>query len=479
MPRWFALHMQAHEIAEFRTGRFISEFTKFDTWLTKDLFYQPHSEDDARPRCEEDVDGIGVGAAVYGDGYAITGYRARKKGGFSSIYDIRDALTYVERSDPPNGQPDLPEEQMELDAKFAAIRPYITTDSWVDTDQCGYGKFEHYEFRKDPQGRQLLIDRNRAWNVKRNYDPMQNKYMGELAGCYVAMLNGIGQGQIKRITGNTIDTIFLNDEIYPNSEMVVEPTYETSYVIIGKDFSDPEEQRLYVDKPLSFHRPPVNVNTATDKVLVALLMGLQTTWGPAGYPAYLEPKPLLASNPAKCNNFKTACGYYAGTMDYSVCPSVISLGRDTTHNAHLVFPYLCPSKQCDGGCFFCNFGRRPVGEPGKLNEAHMMAWQIMKEREQTILDDGKQDIPDGFGPFKGWDDLYFRVFRKFEVGDAHHVKGIWSPRGEGTRRQAMRSAIKLAGKRGIARLCMANFNSNTDILKFQPNLEWINRWGAN
>ena len=31
----------------------------------------------------------------------------------------------------------------------------------------------------------------------------------------------------------------------------------------------------------------------------------------------------------------------------------------------------------------------------------------------------------------------------------------------------------------VARMLMAHFNSNTDILKFNPNIEWIDRWGRN
>ena len=479
VPRWFGLKMAGHEESRLRTNKYLSEYSRLDVWDQQDLFYRQHSSDpngDTRPVCEDDTDGIGVGAAVYGDGYAIAGYRARKPGGFLTIDEVRDALTYIERNpDSPTGGgvPDLPEEQMEIDAKFAALQPYITTDSWADTDQCGYGKFEIYEFDKDPD-RQLLIDRNKTWNVMRNYDPMQAEWMGELSGCYVAMLNGIGQGQIKRITRNTTDTIYLDNRVYANSQMAVKPTHETSYIIVGKDFADPEVQRLYIKQPLSFHRAPVNVNTASDKVLVAVLMGLQTDWGPAGYRMYPKNADVEDSRP-----YAEAANVVAGVAGLSICPSVISLGRDTDNNAFIVHPYFCPNRNCEVGCFFCNYGRQPARSSGKLNEAHMVAWQILREREQTKSNDKEHD---GHGPFRGWDDLYFRVFRKFEIGKPQHVEHVWRAQGKSLYAKLQRrdrSAIELEGKRGIARLCMANFNSNTDILKFNPNLEWINRWGPN
>src|SRR5262249_35138121 len=35
------------------------------------------------------------------------------------------------------------------------------------------------------------------------------------------------------------------------------------------------------------------------------------------------------------------------------------------------------------------------------------------------------------------------------------------------------------GQQSVARMIMAHFNSNTDLLKFNPNIEWIDRWGRN
>ena len=54
-----------------------------------------------------------------------------------------------------------------------------------------------------------------------------------------------------------------------------------------------EQLKLYARQPLSFHRAPVNINTASDKVLTALLLGLQTTWGRAGYLATFPPEAAI------------------------------------------------------------------------------------------------------------------------------------------------------------------------------------------
>ncbi len=35
------------------------------------------------------------------------------------------------------------------------------------------------------------------------------------------------------------------------------------------------------------------------------------------------------------------------------------------------------------------------------------------------------------------------------------------------------------GRESVARMIMAHFNNNTDVLKFNPNIEWIDRWGTN
>ena len=479
VPKWFSQQQPAYR----------SSLNGADEPLTEDLFYR--LDDNDRPLTDE------MGTALYGDGYAIAGHRARA-GAYLTIEDVRASLTWVERADGDNDgvvEADTPEERMEVEAKFAALRPYITVDSWADTDQIGYGKFEHVHTNATGSAIRL-VDRNKTWNVSRNDGD------GELKGCYVAIVNGLGQGQLKTIARNTIDTIFLDNSAYPGSEMIVPPSRDSSYIIIGKDHNYDtnaeewyNEARLYAKQPLSFHRAPVNVNTATDKVLVALTLGLQTNWGPAGYYTNEEARAITGDW-------------------YSLCPSVLSIGRDG-YNAFMTFSLPCPNDSTLAGrlrdnklaahghargsapyCFFCNHGR-PFGaneRPGHVGEAHYIAWQILKEREQTEAQDVKSDggrarYSNGHGPFKGWDDLYFRVFRPWERASDRELSVRPVPLDAGVPRLPGRSSGYSAaltigsgggsGHPGVARLLMANFNSNTDILKFQPNLEWINRWGAN
>jgi len=500
VPKWFADIAPAYS----------SELNAGDLPGKLDFFYRldgPTGQT-GRPITDD------TGRAIFGDGYAIAGYRARH-GEFLSVEDVRSALTWIERGDGDgDGDPDGPEvdtleEQTEIEAKLAALRPYITISSYVDTDQIGYGKFEQI---KVEGSRILLTDRNKTWNRCRNKNPSNTEnggWDGELKDCLVAIVNGVGQGQLKTIAWNSIDTIVLDESRNPGSMMLVPPNHESSYVIIGKDHrsdiaSWQEQAKLYSRQPLSIHRAPVNVNTAKDKVLIALLMGLQTNWGAAGY--YTDEKYDDKGRLVRHGTVIVADAF-------SVCPSVISLGRDD-NNAFLRFNLPCPNDttfdRCDANqsryghargrapfCFFCSFGRlsevvqgasKLGSQPTMVNEAHYIAWQILKEREQTKeADESAGGLPNGYGPFKGWDHLYFRVFRPWERGQALAKELSVAPRevvksaaGRGTAASMIGGPTgSTTGHPGVARLCMANFNSNTDILKFQPNIEWINRWGPN
>ncbi|MHC5056056.1 MAG: hypothetical protein ACYTKD_15220 [Planctomycetota bacterium] len=485
-----------------------------------DLFYRLGP--DERPLCRN-VDGnnIGQDEATFGDGYAIAGYRSRH-GEFLSLEDVRKALTWIERGDGDNDgddadgdgqeepEPDMPEEQLEVESKFAALRPYITIDSWFDTDQIGYGKFEQV---KIADGNAVeLTDRNACWNIKRNPEtsgwiPLTNTiagqpYAGELKGCYVAIVNGVGQNQIKTIAANTADTIVLSDSFKAGSEMRVPPNQHSSYVIIGKDAGTDanwkEQLKLYARQPLSFHRSPVNINTASDKVLTALLMGLQTTWGRAGYTTRGTEIPDMGGWAGTTNEWADAMWQ---------CPSIMSLGRDAC-NAYLSFNVPCPNDttfayadenqqkygHADGRepfCFLCSFGHLCPRESRAsiqdiTNEAHYLVWQILKEREQTAAQDLSRghEWANGYGPFRGWDDIFFRVFYPHEKGlkeELHTKPRAWLSSPKTGHAASSTSSNWTLGTRhpGIARLCMANFNSNTGLLKFQPNLEYIDRWGPN
>ncbi|MHC4252084.1 MAG: hypothetical protein ACYS9X_23440, partial [Planctomycetota bacterium] len=488
-----------------------------------DLFYRLGP--DERPLCRNvGGDNVGQDETICGDGYAIAGYRSRH-GEFLSLEDVRKALTWIERGDgdndgdDPDGdgqrepEPDMPEEQLEVESKFAALRPYITIDSWFDTDQIGYGKFEQV---KIAGGNAVeLTDRNACWNIKRNPEtsgwiPATNTiagqpYAGELKGCYVAIVNGVGQNQIKTIAANTADTIVLSDSFKAGSEMRVPPNQHSSYIIIGKDAGTDanwkEQLKLYARQPLSFHRSPVNINTASDKVLTALLMGLQTTWGRAGYTTRGSKIPDMGGWAGTTNEWADAMWQ---------CPSIMSLGRDAC-NAYLSFNVPCPNDTTfayadenqqkyghangrEPFCFLCSFGHLCPREsrasmqdiPTYTNEAHYLVWQILKEREQTAAQDLSRghEWANGYGPFRGWDDIFFRVFYPHEKGlkeELHTKPRAWlsSPR-TGHAASSTSSNWTLGTRHpGIARLCMANFNSNTGLLKFQPNIEYIDRWGPN
>ncbi|MHC4252047.1 MAG: hypothetical protein ACYS9X_23255, partial [Planctomycetota bacterium] len=494
-----------------------------------DLFYRLGP--DERPLCENvGGDNVGLDEAICGDGYAIAGYRSRH-GEFLSLSDVRKALTWIERGDgdndgdDPDGdgqrepEPDMVEEQLEIESKFAALKPYITIDSWTDTDQIGYGKFEQIKLKRADDGNAIapywayeLTDRNATWNIKRNrqsagWVPASNDvdgqpYAGELQGCYVAIINGVGQGQIKMIAANTVDTIILSESFAQGSEMRVPPNQHSSYIIIGKDgitnTNWREQLKLYARQPLSFHRSPVNINTATGKVLTAILMGLQTDWGLPGY--YMQGLP-------NSDSIITNGRHYWGDALWQ-CPSIVAVGRDD-YNAYLTFSNPCPNdvtfKYADANqqlhghprgkapfCFFCSYGRlwdrtSPRSRATFVNEAHYLTWQILKEREQTKAQDLSRGNKwaNGYGPFRGWDDVFYRVFYPHETGlhlELHYPLRTWVRRPSavsGAAAASMGDSALPYKHPGIARLCMANFNSNTSLLKFQPNMEYIDRWGAN
>ena len=111
---------------------------------------------------------------------------------------------------------------------------------------------------------------------------------------------------------------------------------------------------------------------------------------------------------------------------------------------------------------------------GMINEAHELALRIISARQAQLDKDGAPRTNDldplvskASGkdrahsykrrPFMSWDDFYFRVVQPW---DEHRYnfdpfRGYSAP------------------------MLMAHFNSNTDLLKFNPNIEWIDRWGRN
>ena len=453
-----------------------------DTETQRDYCYRPGA--DRRPI----VDSSGV--AVFGDGYAIAGYRARA-GRYASVADIRRALTYIERNG--NGWPDDPLEEFEVESKYAAIKNYLTTSSWVDTTTVGVGKFEWAatttvtlpHIRNVVDGSletdvtcQILIDRDKSWVADDPINDPKNT-RGSLRGSYLSIMNGHGAGQLRRILSNGADWIALRAyPSYPDESLEILPGPISSYMIITREdalleaVQDPSGVTLchlprthngnppYVDgtlvddpdidysiDPLCIHRAPVNINTASDKVLAALFMGLNVQHG----------HPMAVGTDADRDTVRAQWYTIPDPNDQE--PYLLTfngLKRVPQNSGKVVFdrprPVEAISPEYD---YIDNNGAHAL-----LNEAQELAFRIIFARQATDWDGNAlpNDPLTGYprGPFKSWDEIYFRVIKPWD--DARKT---------------------LPGKMSVARMIMANFNNNTDILKFNPNIEWIDRWGRN
>jgi hypothetical protein len=283
---------------------------KNDTINNRDIYFALTSEAgtvnaeaknpaDTKGRPARGPDGI----AIYGDGYAIAGYRNRH-GKFKNPEDVKSALTYIERNG--NDTADHPLERMEIEVKYAALRDHITTNSWVDTNTVCVGKFEWVSI-SGSGGKVRAIDRDKSWVVDDPInDPLNER--GSLRGCYVSIINGHGAGQLRRIRTNGMDWVEVENGFSvtpgPTSSYMIIANEEAmlmdlSGTQIGKSYPDnppaegertfpmtkpdgtfvPNPKLDYSLRPLCIHRAPVNVNTATDKVLIALLLGINIQHG--------------------------------------------------------------------------------------------------------------------------------------------------------------------------------------------------------
>jgi len=438
------------------------------------------------------------GLARYGDGYAIAGYRSRLPSGrFGSIDDVRDALTYT-----PNARyPDL--EILQREIKFQALRDYITVDSWVDTATVSTGKFEWIDGL-------FAIDRDKSWVADDpKGDPLNHR--GSLRGSYVSIMNGAGAGQMRKINTNGIDWIQLDQPF------IVPPGPISSYMIVAKpdikpDPYDTVNNTVAPDKyalkpagsldkdpdidysryPLCIHRAPVNVNTASDKVLEALFLGVDVQHG----------TPMAVATQCNAQNtsnaWKTQDPHYleVRVLTLTGCKRVpqdtgmpILDARMADLTKDVTFNYLNNYGTLSKNGTFVDGG-------GDISEAHELAYRVIMARQRSldlttglVLADTQPDPdpttydPDtqfkGYerGPIRSWDDLYFRVIKPWD-----DIRSYGSPADSG------RKTIPYSGNPGksvskqktsVARMLMANFNPNTDILKFNPNIEWIDRWGRN
>ena len=459
------------------------------------------------------------GVAIYGDGYAIAGYRARY-GSFKNPEDIKHALTYVERNG--NDIPDNPLEQLEIEVKYAAICDHITINSWVDTNTVCVGKFEWVQVPTSSgsgsSSKTIAIDRDKSWVID---DPVNDplNLRGSLRGCYLSIMNGHGAGQLRRIRTNGIDWIEVENGF------AVVPGPISSYMIIANEeamlmdvdgnpvsYSYPDNppppgtltfprtnadgtlvrnpKMDYSRHPLCIHRAPVNVNTATDKVLVALLLGLNIQHGhPLALGTDTDVEELRPNHPGK--EWKKEDAHKV--MPYLLTPRGLKripaasgkpiLNRSWGNGVDQVVPppavydvrYLNNYDTLGAPNFVA-----ASSVPGLMTEAHELAYRIIMARQADRLNPtlkyidvktggptasatGATGLPNPpRGPFRSYDDLYCKVIKPFD--DARFLNGTVA-------------GVSHAAK--ISNLLMANFNSNTDILKFNPNIEWIDRWGRN
>ena len=397
----------------------------------RDLYYRTGT--DGRPLVDDQ------GSAIYGDGYAVAAHRARH-GRYSCIADIRQALTYIERNG--NAEPDDPLERFEVEAKFTALREYLTVDSWIDTTTAGVGKFEW-------SGRGFAIDRDKSW------------IPNDLIDSYVAIVNGHGAGQLRRIKANGVDWIKVG------TDFIVPPGPISSYIIYAREDAKLRELKSvepavrlperdaeghliddpfvdYARRPLCIHRAPVNINTASDKVLAALFMGLNVQHGHA----------MAVGTDADLAALRGTWFTDDHRLQEPFLLTAAGLKRLPANSGKIVFDRPRPSEAASTQFDYMDGGR------AGWNEAQELALRIVVARQRKDAA-GKLLGPDPFtgrprGPFRSWDDLFHRVVKPWD--DAR------SP---------------CPSKATVARLIMANANPNTDILKFNPNIEWIDRWGRN
>ncbi len=446
----------------------------FNEGAQSGLFDTPYNKDDKLSMLDlcyrVDVDGRPLeapdGLSLYGDGYAIAGYRARY-GRFERLEDVKNAFTTGVHP----GHPEL--DDLERAVKFNALREYITVDSWIDTNTSCVGKFEWADNFH-------AIDRDKSWvsSVDTHFqhitDPQNSR--GSLCGCYLSILNGHGAGQLRRIKENGIDWIQLEDD----QPFTIVPGPTSTYMIVAKEDSllkdgypalDPnghftDDPNIdYLRYPLCIHRAPVNINTASDKVLEAMFLGINVQHG----------TPLAIGTDADATKLEKAWYMDDKLKLFGRIPLPMGLKRVPQNAGKLVMDRPDPWADRQNFGYINNYGSLTQPEfvllGGTCNEAHELAYRIIVAR-QAQLDprthlplypdiDPLSNLPRG--PFKSWDDFFFRVVQPWDQDRLSR-----NARSDGTN-----------PKMALAPMIMAHFNSNTDILKFNPNIEWIDRWGRN
>jgi len=453
------------------------------------------------------------GTAIYGDGYAIAGYRSRH-GAFKNLEDIKKALTYVERNG--NDIPDDQLEQMEIDVKYASICDHITVSSWVDTNTVCVGKFE-WIYIDSASTKTIAIDRDKSWVADDPINDPLNKN-GSLRGCYLSIMNGHGAGQLRRIRTNGIDWIEVEKGfvVTPgpiSSYMIIAPEeaklMDESGIAVSFNYPDnppPEGMRTfpmtnadgtfvrepkldYSLRPLCIHRAPVNINTATDKVLVALFLGINVQHGHT-LAVGTDADVLLLQKKWLTDCIRRIQPYLltpAGLKRIPAAAGKVTLNRSWGNGKNQT-PLPPPIYDV---AYLNNYNQLSMpnytvgtSDLGLMTEAHELAYRVMMvrqtDRQQPSYKyvDPKTGGPTAAdtgivrGPFRTWDDLYFRVVKPW---DELRFENGWSDKnGNG-----VPDADDEFHNARLSNLIMAQFNSNTDILKFNPNIEWIDRWSRN
>jgi len=536
-PRRWAVEMGAGDAAY---NKYATTLNQNDTAANLDIYYaltdvsnNPPPAPPAKPNSPlRPIRDRATGKAIYGDGYAIAGYRARN-GAFRNLADVKNALTYVERSNPANGTPDDALEQLEIEVKFAAIRDYITINSWVDTNTVCVGKFEWVHV-DTTAGKTYAIDRDKSWVIDDLVnDPLNVR--GSLRGCYLSIMNGHGAGQLRRIRSNGIDwlevdsgftvtpgptssyMIVSNEEavladinngstkysyvgIPPNLPPVGTKTFPLTNLKDGTLVHDPNMD--YSQHPLCIHRAPVNVNTASDKVLVALLLGINVQHGhplALGTDADVE----LLRKKWKVIDPITHLDPY-GVQPYVLTPAGLKripqatgklvlnrLWTDDVAAKQVVRPpkvydvnYLDNYGSLGAPNFDPNVKDQYTNVSGTMTDAHELAYRILMARQSdpalkyldvptptNTTNTGNPTTKDTGvlrGPFKNYDDLFFRAIKPWD--DMRLKNGTVG---------AVTDPNVVYHKAKLAPMLMANFNCKAGILKFNPNIEWIDRWGRN
>ena len=476
-----------------------------DTASSRDIYFELGAHQ--RPKLAAD------GTALYGDAYAIAGHRARH-GAFRNLEEVKKALTYVERN--ANGVLDDPLEQMEIEIKFAALRNHITVGSWVDTNTVCVGKFEWIHFDSST-GKTYAMDRDKSWVIdKPTDDPLNQR--GSLRGCYLSIMNGHGAGQLRRIRTNGIDWVEVE------GGFAVTPGPISSYMIIAPedsmlmDVNGTASSYSYPDKlppegtvtlpqtnadgtlvdnpkidyaahPLCIHRAPVNINTATDKVLAALFLGINVQHGhPLAVGTETEVPKLRTkwkiTDPQQIQPWnKNDC-----VQPYLLTPAGLKRIPASSGKPILTKSWgggtgdVLPPPAIYDAAYINNYdmvdvpGNWVSSGTGLMNEAHELAYRIVMARQNDKAQPALKFIDpltggptandkDAYGrlhprrgPFRNYDDFYFRVIKPWDEKRFSDGAGL---------------------KARVSTMLMANFNANTDILKFNPNIEWIDRWSRN